>query len=74
MAGQGESGWLKSLQTMAPLAAIGVGCGRELGGMRVFVAIGATLELELVERGFAPGDMALCARHRFMLALQWVSS
>ena len=59
--GQAEGGGLEPLQIVALLAAIQVGRRSELRGVGIFVAICAVLELEPVERIFAPRDVALPA-------------
>jgi len=46
VAGQSERGGLVSLEVVAAVAGVGVGCRGELTGVLVAMAVGATLKLD----------------------------
>jgi hypothetical protein len=69
---QAECRGLEPLQIVAILAAIEMGCGGELAGMLIGVAIRAALKLHFEDRVFTSGKMTLRARHRGMLSLQGI--
>jgi hypothetical protein len=73
VAGQAERGGLESLQTVAAFAAVRVGRSGELRGMRITMAIGATLKLDFVERAPALRNMTLRTGHGRMLPFQGIS-
>src|ERR1700737_2615263 len=67
---QAECRWQKFLQIVAVLAAIKMRRGGELPGMLIVMAVGAVLELHLVDRISPFGEMAMRTPQRGMLALQ----
>ena len=70
---QGEGGWAESLQVMATITSVEVRRRDKLAGMLILVAIGAMLELDLEQRVFALGNMALIALHGGVFPFQRVS-
>jgi hypothetical protein len=63
---------LVSVEIVAAVASIEVGCRRKLAGVPIAVAIGALFKLHLIESVFALGDVALCAFHMRVTALKWI--
>lgn len=70
---QGEGRWLESLQVVATLTRVEVRRCNKLAGMLIAVAISAMLELDLEQRVFALGSVALIALHGGVLPLQRIS-
>ncbi len=68
---QGEAGRLESQFAVTRLAAIEIRRGGELPLVRVLVAVGATIKLDLVPRSLARGRVTLGARDVRVLSLQW---
>ena len=70
--GQAESRRFVAFQVVTPVAGVEVWRGRELGGMLVGMAVGATVELHLEQRVLALGNVTLRAFQARVATLQWI--
>jgi hypothetical protein len=70
--GEGKGRRLVSLEIVALVTSIEIGSRHKLTGVTVGMAIGAEAELDLIQRVFALGNMALLAFQAGVTALQGV--
>lgn len=69
---KGERGRAESLHRVARVAAVEYRRMLKLAGVHITVTIGTTCELDLEQRGFAGGDVALCALQCRVFSFEWI--